>query len=120
MQFANTVSLTVPSTVNINNALSADETMRRVENVAQMFSEKFGGATAQAANGYYVAVDGSLIKEDVTIVTAFVAADNDRLPYLQAFMQNIAQTFCDMWGQECVLYTVGPTGFLVFGRGEQK
>lgn len=120
MQFSASVSIPVPSTVNVDGALLADNVTECVKSVAELFVAKFGGATVQPANDYYVANDGSLVAESVTIISAFISADNDSLPYLTDFMQNVAQTLYDMWGQECVVYTVGPSGFLAFGRDEQK
>lgn len=116
MQFSASVSITVPSTVNVDGALSADNVTERVKSVAEFFAAKFGGATAQPANGYYVANDGSLVAESVTIVSAFVGADNDGLPYLADFMKNTASNFCKVWSQECVLYTVNNIGYLAFSE----
>jgi hypothetical protein len=116
MQFNTSVSITVPSTVNVDGAMSNEGVLQRVQEVAQFFAAKFGGATAQRAEGFYVADDGALIAESVVVVSAYVAGDNDRLPYLDNFMRNIAQNYCKEWSQECVLYTVGGIANLAFGE----
>lgn len=114
MQFATSISVTVPSTVNVNGAMSSDGVAERVQEVAQFFAAKFGGATAQPGQGFYVANNGDLIAEHVTIVTAFVGADNDNLPYLPNLMEDIAKSLCAQWEQECVLYTINNIGYLAF------
>lgn len=62
------VTVYVPSTVNVNEAI---DNSAQVERVARLLSECFGGATASPVSGYWVAADKSLVIEHTTMVFAF-------------------------------------------------
>lgn len=65
------VAVYVPSTRAVNEPLTTETAEAVVERTARFFSHLFGGATAQPAVGYYVASDGTLVIENITIVYAY-------------------------------------------------
>lgn len=62
------VTVYVPGTVDVDKAT---DNKKQVELVARLLSDSFGGATASPASGYWVAADGSLVVERVTMVFAY-------------------------------------------------
>jgi len=62
------VKVYVPSTVNITEKA---ETQEWVDKSLSFLSELFGGATATIAMGAWLAKDGALVKEKVTLVLAY-------------------------------------------------
>src|SRR5262245_55635873 len=65
------VALYVPGTYNVSQPLTKKNADRVVEETARFLSQLFGGATSQVASGYYVASDGTLIVETITIVYSY-------------------------------------------------
>jgi hypothetical protein len=76
----NRVAVYVPSTYNVNQVLTNEAAERVVGETARFLSQLFGGATSQTATGYYVASDGTLVTEEVTIVYSYTRrlSRNDR------------------------------------------
>lgn len=66
------VSVYVPSTVDVNKPV--DNTAKVVEIIKQL-STMFGGATASNAFGGWVAENGEVVTEKVTIVYAFCSSE---------------------------------------------
>lgn len=62
------VKIYVPSTVNVDQAT---DTTAWVDKALSFLSVEFGGSTASKALGAWVATNGQLIKENVTLVVAF-------------------------------------------------
>lgn len=67
------VAIYVPSTVNVDKALDENTANAAIESALRFLSTQFGGATALRANGGWVASDGSLVTESVTVVYAYAA-----------------------------------------------
>lgn len=66
------VTVYVPSTVNVNQAIDSSA---YVELVARFLSEAFGGATAAPCAGYWVSDDKSLVAERTTMVFAYCSTE---------------------------------------------
>lgn len=62
------VAIYVPGTCGVDTAA---DTSFMVDRVAAALSAMFGGATAQAANGFWCSNVAGLVKENTTIVYAF-------------------------------------------------
>lgn len=62
------VTLIVPATININEEI---DNTQYVEEVASLFSECFGGATASQTLGYWNSPTMGLVKEKSTTVFAY-------------------------------------------------
>ena len=71
------IAIYIPSTIDVNKKLPVAEHERYVKKVAGIFSECFGGASAQKIHGFWKAKSGELVAEDNTIVYAF--CDNRKL-----------------------------------------
>lgn len=67
------VALYVPSTIDIDKKLPPESAARAVNATMRLLSRLFGGATAMPANGAWLASNGELVIENVTIVYAFAA-----------------------------------------------
>lgn len=65
------VSVYVPGTLGTAGTLSDEERTRYTRETASKLAAKFGGATAIPATGYYIADNGDLVPETVTIVKSF-------------------------------------------------
>ena len=65
------VALYVPGTYNVSQPLTKENAERVVGETARFLSQLFGGATSQVASGYYVASDGTLVIEQITIVYSY-------------------------------------------------
>lgn len=105
------VAVYVPSTRDVNQPLSEVEHLAEVDSVLSQFSRMFGGATYTPAVGAWQAMDGSLVKEAVTIVYAFADLTDAQKVTVKAIAQDLARRL----GQEGVLvewsgsaYTVAP------------
>lgn len=62
------VTIIVPATININEEI---DNTQYVEEVAELFSECFGGATATQTLGYWNSPTMGLVKEKSTTVFAY-------------------------------------------------
>lgn len=69
----NQVAIYVPSTTDVNKQLDATQHETLVKEAGTFLSERFGGATANPVSGFWVAQDGTLVIEQITIVYAFTA-----------------------------------------------
>lgn len=67
----NFVSVYVPGTFGLSGALDPKVKAQVTSETARRLSSAFGGATAQNAEGYYVADNGELVVENVTIVKSY-------------------------------------------------
>lgn len=65
------VSVYVPSTTDVRESLDSEAANKVVDSVRRYLANLFGGATAVSAEGSWVAQDGTLVTEKVTIVYAF-------------------------------------------------
>ena len=71
------VRIYVPSTVNVRERASKELIHKWVIATHEFLTGKFGGATSQEGLGSYKANDGTLVIEDVVIVTAFASKVTD-------------------------------------------
>lgn len=62
------VTVIVPATININEEI---DNSAYVDDVAKLFSECFGGATASQTLGYWTSPTAGLVKEKSTTVFAY-------------------------------------------------
>jgi hypothetical protein len=65
------ITVYVPSTQSLNQAISEDEYTSRVDYTAGLLSELFGGATLTPSIGYYKDHTGKIVKENITQVKAY-------------------------------------------------
>lgn len=100
---AHKVVLYLPGTRDVSVSLSESEIKTLTEKAATFLSERFGGATAQQATGFYVAKDGSLVVERVTLVYCFAGRlSKDDRDTVNAFAAELASRL----GQESVAVEV--------------
>lgn len=89
----------VPSTKNVGEKLNKSERRALVTRVESTFSRAFGGATSTQGTGCYVANDGRLIRESVTLVTSYHGLEtSDAL----AIVIPLAQAIKNEYGQESI------------------
>lgn len=91
------VSIYVPSTVNVSEAVDNSEQVKRV---IKELSLLFGGATASEAVGGWVAESGETILERVTIVYSFCTSAQLREHFDDVY--NIAERIKNEMSQEAV------------------
>lgn len=105
----NKVALYVPSTADVDQALSESAAKEVVNRSLRLFSDLFGGATAVPASGAWVASDGELVVESVTIVYSFSGElTTDSLTKIKLFCEALKAEL----GQEAIALEVN--GALVF------
>lgn len=95
----NFVSVYVPGTFGLSGDLDPATKAKVTSETARRLSSAFGGATATNAQGYYVADNGELVVENVTIVKSY--HDLDTAGALN-IARNIAQWLKDTLQQELV------------------
>lgn len=106
----NKVTLYVPSTVTVDQPLSQSAADEFVSRSLRLLSELFGGATAITAKGAWVANDGELVVEVVTLVYSFSAnLTTDDLVKIKAF----AETLKAELGQEAIAVEVNDRLLLI-------
>jgi len=93
------VTLYVPSTFDKGNPLPQGKHESLVRHVARQFSQSFGGATCTTGQGFYVADNGDLIEERVTLVTSYHALETVEA---LAIVIPIAQVIKNLYGQESI------------------
>ena len=74
--FSNKVVLYVPSTIDVSTELDKSTVKHYVDRTMRFLSQRFGGSTAQEAKGAWVAADGTLVIEAVTLVYAYAESLN--------------------------------------------
>ncbi len=93
------VTFYVPSTKNVGEKLNKSERRALVTRVETTFSKAFGGATSTQGIGSYVANDGRLIRESVTLVTSYHGLEtSDAL----AIVIPLAEAIKNEYGQEAI------------------
>jgi hypothetical protein len=95
----NRVTFYVPSTQNVGQPLPTRERKALVSRVERVFAQEFGGATRTEGVGSYVANDGSLIQERVTLVTSYHALETSEA---LAIVIPLAQAIKAEYGQEAI------------------
>jgi hypothetical protein len=103
------VAVYVPSTFDVNQPLTEAEHQAAVDDVLRDFSRLFGGATSTRAVGAWQATDGTLVKETVTIVYAFVDLTEAQKAQVKDIARNLAKRFL----QEAVLVEWSGRAYLV-------
>jgi hypothetical protein len=106
-------SIHVPSTMGVSLPLLPSERTRVVHGMARMLSELAGGCTATEAVGFFVASNGQLVQERVTVLQSYMdlsTADvRDELHQMAAFL-------CRALQQESVLINMDGQPLLVASR----
>lgn len=93
----------VPGTRNISEPLSPEDVKQAVDETARFLSSLFGGATALPAQGYYVATDGALVSENITIVYSYTEhVSTEQYGKIKLFAEQLRNTY----GQEAVTIEV--------------
>jgi hypothetical protein len=103
------VAVYVPSTRDVSQPLTEAEHQAEVDTALREFGQWFGGATSTRAVGSWLAADGSLVKETVTIVYSFA----DLTPAQQAGVREFALDLARRLGQEGVLVEWNGKAYLV-------
>mmetsp|Transcript_62640 Transcript_62640/g.73248 ORF Transcript_62640/g.73248 Transcript_62640/m.73248 type:complete len:236 (+) Transcript_62640:108-815(+) len=95
------VRIIVPSTQDVSGKISKEEMTKRCDQVLEILSHLFGGATASGLQrGAYRAETGKIVYEDVKSVTSFCTKE--------LWKENVGQVrakvadLCREWGQECM------------------
>lgn len=93
------VTFYVPSTKNVGDKLTKSERRALLTRVESTFSRAFGGATSTQGIGSYVANDGRLIRENITLVTSYHGLETaDAL----AIVIPLAEAIKTEYGQESI------------------
>jgi hypothetical protein len=95
----NKITFYVPSTKNVGQKLDARERKALITRVETVFSRAFGGSTSTAGTGCYLANDGSLIRESVTLVTSYHAIETSEA---LAIVVPLAEAIKQEYGQEAI------------------
>jgi hypothetical protein len=108
IELASRVSIYVPSTVDVDKA---SDTSAWIDNACKALATMFGGATTTPAIGTWLATNGDLVREDVTIVFAYAKGDA-----LEAHGPNVVD-FCERMkaalSQEAVALEVNGKLYLI-------
>jgi hypothetical protein len=102
------VKIYVPSTINVNESFN---NLIWVDNTLKFLAGEFGGSTASKALGAWVAMDGQLIKENVTTVLSYASQDQ-----LEQGIQKVYDFCLDMkakLGQESIALEVNNELYLI-------
>lgn len=110
-KFEHSVSITIPSTVDIDNGASQEKIDVCVERVVKVFADVFGGATVTKADGAWFSAElHKVVYEPVVIVTSYHDGSVERAHSLAEAM---AEVIRDDMSQECVAYTIDGVMYLV-------
>lgn len=90
----------VTSTKDKGTKISSKDFALRVEKVAGIMSDYFGGATIQAVQGFYKTNTGVIVVEDVKTVISYCSQE-DLSKHSQAILQ-LALDSCKAWTQESI------------------
>jgi hypothetical protein len=109
-RLAESVSVYVPATVDVDSVASPALVASMVETVSRTLAGMFGGATVTDGLGSYVAESGALVQEPVRIVASNAdTIDGPALDRVAGLARKVARTM----GQECVAVNVNGTLYLV-------
>jgi len=75
IELTNYVKLYIPSTVNGAQSASQNLVNETIDGVVTLFSQWFGGATQEIAQGAWYSEEHGIVREPVTLVTAFCTPD---------------------------------------------
>ena len=98
------MAIYVPSTSDVDKAISDSEMKKRVTGVSTYLSNIFGGYTSQETIGGYVDSKGNLVNEDVVRVVSFGATDKFEKNKAK-ILKKIAE-WCSKWSQEAIGFEV--------------
>ena len=98
------MAIYVPSTSDVDKAISDSEMKKRVTEVSTYLSNIFGGYTSQETIGGYVDSKGNLVNEDVVRVVSFGATD--KFEKNKAKILNKIAEWCSKWSQEAIGFEV--------------
>lgn len=105
------VSIFVPSTVNVDNEADSSFIQAVVDFVAVELSNKFGGGNAESPRkGFWVSDNVGLVVEGVIPVNASFV---ERTPENEAFIIDLASTVKQLMSQESVYFTIDGVAYLV-------
>jgi len=104
------VSLYIPGTVNVNEAASQELIDGWVTAAHTFLAGLFGGATSLRALGSYIANDGTLVTENITVIYAYASkVSNSQILSILDFVHGLKTES----GQESIGVEVN--GTLYFG-----
>lgn len=110
MQLSHTITFYVPST-RLDKAISSGRVKARVNQIAEVMTSYYGGATLEACQGWYKAKSGQVINEDIVKVTAF--ATPEAYKQHKQDMLKLAQDKRAAWDQESILVQLDNNAHLV-------
>ena len=85
------ITITIPTTVNVNQVASPEIVRKWSNQAKRVFAELFGGFTSHTAVGGWMSRDKGLVEENVIIVSSFTDAKGlNRLSEVKAFASRIA------------------------------
>lgn len=111
------VSIIVPSTVNVEVKCTEQDLHNRRGKVMAFLTSRFGGATARAEHlGAYEAFDGSIVYESGVDVYTFTTPQKwkDNAQSVRTRVEH----WCDEWEQECIALIVNGTMEFVMPPGK--
>lgn len=99
----NFISVIVPQTKDVNQAITPAEHLAAVRDVARQFSVVCGGASAERVLGFWVSDSIGLVEENTTRVTSYY--DTSTLTPEQAIelLRSVALNLKAQFSQEAVL-----------------
>ena len=89
----------VPSTKNVGQSLTRKEEKSLIERVEKSLASNFGGCTSTQGVGSYVAHNGELIRERVTLVTSYHSLETSEA---LAIVIPLALAIKSEYGQEAI------------------
>lgn len=110
MQLSHTITFYVPST-RLDKAVNKARVTARVNEVAEVMTSYYGGATLETAQGWYKSKQGQIINEDIVKVTAF--ATPEAYQEHEQDVLKLAQDKLKAWEQESILVQLDNTAHLV-------
>lgn len=93
------IAVYVPSTVDVNKSDSKARE-KWIEKFSFLFSNLFGGCTAQKAVGSWISEKHGLVKEDVTIIYAY--ATKALIESNLGLILDTVQSMCVDMSQDCI------------------
>lgn len=105
------VSITLPSTVNIDGTANEAQLTAVYDNVLTTMSKAFGGATLTDGNGaWYSDILGTIVQESVKVVQSYCSDMDDSTIVT---MIDLAEMVKAQLSQESVLITLDGKAYLV-------
>lgn len=104
------IALYIPNTTSADKIITAAEHRERVERIAGIFSEKFGGASSEKIGGYWMSPEKGLICESPVVV--YSSTDAMTLESELDSILDLAESARQEWRQEAISLEVNGTLYI--------